>query len=42
MTRQLGVEYSEALDYFTACGKNRQPKVPDETDRTEFLTRFGQ
>jgi hypothetical protein len=35
------VEYPCALDRFTARGNDQQTIVPDETDRTDFLTRLG-
>lgn len=42
MACQLHVEYSGALDHFTARGNDQQAMVHDETDRTDFLTRLGQ
>ena len=37
----LRVEYPGALDRFTAPGNDQQTIVPDETDRTDCLTRLG-
>jgi len=42
MTRHLVVKILWCPHHFNARGNDRQPKVPEETDRTEFSTRLGQ